>query len=246
MLKDETLWIIGANSDIAKSFVTKYASQFGSVVLACREPMKLSGLIAEYELKNIQVFRLDLTDTESVDDFLLNAPEPYGAVFFAGHIEYDGKNEKSTNENITATVAVNYLTPLVMIERIYDGMCKKGEGFISLISSAGEIRGKYSNRFYVSSKKAVSTYLEGLAQHSIRHNVKIMVFKLGHTDTKMLRKIEEARKPIFVASPEKTASFIFKEIVRNKSTVKYYHPVWKYIAIIYRLLPKTIYNKSEM
>lgn len=246
MFRDKTLWIIGANSDIAKSFITKYSNCFGKVVLTTRETEQISKMLCELGINNADVYHLDLTDKESSDTFIKKAPEPYGVIFFAGHIEYSGKSENNSALNIEDTVSVNFLTPVIMIERVSEKMRKKEDGFIALLSSAGEIRGKYSNRFYVSSKKAVTTYLEGLAQYNGKYNVKTMVFKLGHTDTKMLKKLNNSRKPVFVASPQQVADFLFREIEKNKSTVKYYRSIWKYIARIYACLPKVIYKKIEM
>ncbi len=242
MFKDKVLWIIGANSDIAKAFVKKYSDNFGCVVLACREPTAMLNTINEYDIQNAKVYHLDLEDLKSVKDFMENAPQPYGVVFFAGRIEYLNKVEDDSLENIQKTIAVNYSTPVVIMEKTSKILNENKEGFIALLSSAGEIKGKYSNRFYISSKRAVTTYLEGLSQHNREHNVQTMIFKLGHVDTKMLKKIEDSRKSYFIASPQKVAKFIFKKIQKNKSMTKYYRPIWKYIAKIYSWLPDSICN----
>jgi|GEM_PF-6853194 len=246
MFKDKTLWIIGANSDIALSFAARYSDQFGKTVLASRNAEKLSAEAQKLKIKNAEVFKIDLNDQNSVDEFLKSAPAPYGVIFFAGHIEYSGNGENNSIKNITETVTVNYLRPVIMIEKISAVMQAEKQGFIALASSAGEARGKYSNRFYVSSKKAASVYLEGMMQENEKHGIKTVVVKFGHVDTKMLKKLEGKRKPIFVSTPQSAADFLFGCIKRGKSTVRYYRPMWKLLAAAYAALPLSIYNRLDV
>lgn len=246
MQKDKTLWIIGADSDIALCFIKKYASSFGRLILGCRKPQKLESELKDELPAEAHIKYIDLTDKSSIDAFISSSPVPFGVIFFAGHFECAQGEEINTDENIFRTAEVNYLGPVIFMERISSIMRKENEGFIALLSSAGDIRGKFSNRFYVSSKKAVSTYMEGLMQKNEAHSVKTMIFKLGHTDTKMLEKIVPYRRPVFVASPEKTADFIFSTVRKNKSVTKYYRPVWKILAKVYSLLPSFIYNRTKI
>lgn len=246
MLKDKTLWLIGANSDIALSFINKHGSSFSHLVLASRNTEALTEAAQKSKLKNISVHYIDLTDKSSIDDFMEKNPTPFGVIFFSGHIDYNGKYENNSDSNISETVMANYLGPVFMIEKLSSEMQKRESGFIALLSSAGEVRGKYSNRFYVSSKKAVTTYLEGIMQRNEKHSVKTVIIKLGHTDTKMLKKLGDSRKPVFVAKADAAADFLFDCIKKQKSAVKYYRPVWKWIALAYRLLPLSFYNHSDI
>lgn len=246
MFRDKSLWIIGANSDIAVSFIKKHGKCFGKLILTSRQPEKMLYIAKAAGCDNAESFFLDLSDRQSIENFIANAPTPFGILFFAGRIEYSSESECNSIDNIIDTVTVNYTGPMIILENATEKMHKGKSGFVALVSSAGDVRGKYSNRFYVSSKRAVSTYLEGLMQKNEKHNVKTMVFKLGHVDTKMLKKITEYRTPIFVTTVEKSADYIFKTIQKNKSTVTYYRRIWKIISKIYSLIPLSFYKNLDM
>ena len=246
MFTDKTLWLIGANSDISSCFAKNYCNKFGHVVLASKNIENTQKMQRENSLTNTSIFYIDLTDIQSIETFMSQAPKPFGVIFFAGFTDYIDKSENNSDSNIINTVAVNYLSPMIMIEKISKEMRDKGNGFVALLSSAGEIRGKYSNRFYVSSKCAITAYLEGIMQKNEKHSVKTMIFKMGHIDTKMLKKLGKSRKPLFVASPDIASEFLFKHIQKQKSTIKYFRPIWKLLAAVYKALPLQLYKQLDI
>ena len=246
MFKDKTIWLIGANSDIALSFVKLYGSSFGRIVLATRNPNKTRELLRNTALNNTEICYIDLTDINSINTFLAQKETPYGIIFFAGWSEYLDKCENNSQDNILNTIQVNYLNTVMFVEKISDAMRANSEGFICTLASAGEIRGKYSTRFYTSSKKAITSYFEGMMQKNEKFSIKTIIIKLGHVDTKMFKKSPHTKKTFLITSADKVADFLFKCIKKEKSMIKYQLPIWRVIAIVFRLLPLSIYNKLDL
>ncbi len=245
MNKNKTVWIIGSNSDIAKAFVKKYHSYFGTVVLASRDYPKVREFKSLLDGENILDFELDISDEISINRFVEAAPVPDEVIFFAGHIKYCGENEDTSAENIIRTYRTNVEGYSILIEKIYKIFAERKSGTIAALSSCAGDRGKSSNRIYSASKAALSVYLEGFMQAAEKDNIKTVIIKLGRANTKMLDNAASEIKKTFSCSCEHAADFIWRAVNKNKSHIYYYKKIWKPIMIIYKAIPLRLYNKID-
>ena len=246
MDRNNTVWIIGANSDIAKSFVKKYISEFKNVILASKNQIEIHEFIQKTDAEKIETFELDICDELSVDKFIEAAPVPDIVIIFAGYLQYDGMQENFSSENIIRTYRTNAEGPSILIEKLYKLMSPKHGGTVVALSSCAGERGKGSNRIYAASKAAMSVYMEGFMQAAEKDNIKTVLIKLGRVDTKMLKKSPIKNQQLFCCSSEQAADFIMRAIRKNKSQICCYSRIWKYIMKIYKIIPLKIYNRINI
>ncbi|MBP9989766.1 MAG: SDR family NAD(P)-dependent oxidoreductase [Ruminococcus sp.] len=232
-------------SDIAKTFVKKYASEFGTVILASKNYSKVCEFKSELNNDSVFTFEIDISDKKSIDDFISKAPSPDIVIIFAGHIQYSDEKEDVSSENIARTFRTNAEGTAIFLEKTYEKFLQKHGGTVVALSSCAGERGKSSNRIYAASKAALSVYLEGFMQTAEKDNIKTVLIKLGRADTKMLEKVSSKKQKMFSCSSEQVADYIMKKIKQNKSKICYYKKIWKPVITAYRMIPLYIYNKID-
>jgi len=113
-------------------------------------------------------------------------------------------------------------------------------GHIVAISSIAGLRGGALAPAYNASKAYQINYLEGLRQKATKQKLPITITDIrpGFVNTAMAK----GEQLFWVASPEKAAEQIFDAIQAQKS-VKYVSKRWGLIAVLFKLLPRFIYQR---
>ena len=116
------------------------------------------------------------------------------------------------------------------------------KGTIAVITSVAGDRGRQSNYLYGSAKAAVSTYLSGLRNRLYKHHVQVLDIRPGFVDTPMTA--EFPKGPLW-AQPEAIAQGILAGIKKGRHVV-YLPFFWRYIMLIIRLIPETIFKRLSL
>ena len=108
-------------------------------------------------------------------------------------------------------------------------------------SVAGE-RGRKKNYIYGSSKAAIHTYLSGLRQKYFNKNIYVYSIIPGFINTKLYENNHENFLMKFlICDPKYLAKIIYTSYLKKKLIV--YTPYWKYIMILIKLIPESIFKK---
>jgi decaprenylphospho-beta-D-erythro-pentofuranosid-2-ulose 2-reductase len=157
--------ILGATSDIAAAIARRYGALHHDLVLAAREPGRLSVLAAELEAAHgvrVRICRIDVLEIGAHTAFIdALAPLPDIAICAVGLLE----PQASLIANPVRTrimMETNYLAPALLLAEIAERMEARGSGTIVGISSVAGDRGRASNYIYGSAKAGFSAFLSGL------------------------------------------------------------------------------------
>lgn len=230
------VWIIGANSDIAKAFM-QMNSQY-RYIMASRNVLELEKWhSSNFEIEG-EVQFLDLEKTENVDKFVKSNKIPYGILYFAGKLEMA--------DNIEEIYLVNVMEAIKITQAVLPDMVSRKNGFIVGVSSIAGDRGKASNPIYSSSKAALTSYFQALMQKTGSSNICVLNIKPGFVRTKMLKDSKKMPNRILVCEAKDVALAITDGIAKGKSREIYVKPMWRFIMWIYKMLPICIYNKLKL
>jgi short-subunit dehydrogenase len=141
------------------------------------------------------------------------------------------------------TLEINAVSPALFAEAFAGQFAKVNHGTIALIGSVAGDRGRKVNYTYGASKGLVERYAQGLDHRFAGSGVSIVLLKPGPTDTPMAADYKAAGKRL--ASPESVAATIVSGIDRRKAVV-YAPPLWQFIMLIVRHLPRFIFNKLSI
>ena len=156
---------------------------------------------------------------------------------FTGNPDEEYLDSKKCETNLR----VNFLNPVLLINKIVPKMKTGKKSFIAVFTSVAGLRGRSKRLFYSSAKSALITYLSGLRQKLNREQIHILTVIPGYMRTKQFN----IKAPSFlIASPEKSAQIVYNAIKKEKEIV-YINFFWRIIMFCINLLPEKIYKKLK-
>lgn len=186
-MQRKTVLLLGANSDVAKAAILRYAAQGFRVIAASRSTDALHAFTGQHpSLKElVTVLYFDATDFDSHAGFYEQLPEkPHIVVYAAGYLK---NNEEALLDfpGSFRMMQVHYAGAVSILNIIaMDRENARLERIIGLSSLSG-VRGRKSNFIYGSTKSAFTQYLAGLRQYLFQRRITVNVIVAGYIRSKM-------------------------------------------------------------
>lgn len=179
----KTIVITGASSGIGKATAIYFAKKGWNVAATMRHPEKETELS---QMKNVKLFRLDVTDSGSIGAAFTAINEEYGTidVLFnnAGYCLF-GPLELSTEEEIRKTYDT-LLVGLTLVTRKFIPLLRQnGGGTIISTSSVGGVLSLPLTPTYHAAKYAVEGLMEGLSYELSPFNIDCKIVEPGGIQT---------------------------------------------------------------
>ncbi len=112
---------------------------------------------------------------------------------------------------------------------------------VAVFSSIAGERGRKPVILYGAAKAGLSRYLEGLDHKFRAHGLRTVCVKPGFVKTSMT---EGLRPPPFAGEPDSVARVVLRAIDRGLPVV-YAPPVWRWIMLVIRLLPRSVMRRVQ-
>ena len=246
MNRGDWILFLGSNSDIASASAQVFALEGYNIYLASRDLVQ-----SEKEAKNIRVrygVKVTALDFDAKkyswhgDFYSRLEHKPVGVVMAFGQM-YDQSLAQQEFPLAEAMVEVNYLGAISVLEIVASDFELKGGGFIIALGSVAGDRGRKSNYIYGSTKAALASYLEGLRHRMAGKNISIITIKPGFVATKMTKDL--SLPPYLTASPDEVAKKVFESAFRKSGTV-YVKPIWRWIMLVIRLMPSSLFHRTNL
>lgn len=243
----KTCLILGSSSDLGQSVAYRFAEKGFDIILAARSTDGYQARLKE-DLSirckvSVTTLSFDGTHYMSHDAFwdgFETLPDVVVSTF-----GYLGEQERASDdfEEAHRIIDANYTGHVSLL----NGFTKRAKGrkqatIIGVSSVAGE-RGRQSNFVYGSAKAAFTAYLSGLRNHLFHHGIHVMTVLPGFMNTKMIDGIPTPR--ILTAEPDYVARRIYSAYTR-KSDIIYIYPVWKFIMLVIRNIPETVFKRMRL
>lgn len=240
--------IIGATSAIAQATAKKFAAQGDELYLMGRNAERLRYITADLNIryrKNYAFAAADLNITEQHASLLQQAISQLGGldvVLIAHGVLSDQQLCTSSFTAAMAEFQTNCLSVISLLILISHYFEQQQQGCIAVISSVAGERGRQRVINYAATKAALSCYLQGLRNRLFKANVQVLTIKPGIIDTPMNK---ASKKNKLWAQPEVAANDIINAINKKKSVV--YTPFfWRYIMLLIKLIPETIFRRMNI
>ena len=242
----KSVLVLGANADIAKALSHKFASEGFNIILAARDLVRLEVVRRDIAIKynvNTQVEYFDALDYESHNRFYagLNiVPDVTVCVF--GYLGDQKAGEKEWHE-AHKILQTNFMGAVSILNIVGNDYEERKMGCIIGISSVAGERGRQSNYLYGSAKAGFSIYLGGLRNRLSKANVQVISVKPGFVATKMTEDLDLPK--LLTASPTQVANKVFSSYEKRKNII-YVLPVWRWIMLIIKIIPESIFKKMNL
>ncbi|BBO81288.1 short-chain dehydrogenase [Desulfosarcina ovata subsp. sediminis] len=247
----ETTIILGATSGIARALAQELGSCGDNLVLAARDEEQLKATAKDLQIRHsIQVgtVHFDAMDFDSHAKFWrqmqnTEAGTPTRIVLCYG---YMASQEECQNNFAKAkrTFDINLTSACSLLELAAAYFSNRGNGTIAIISSVAGDRGRATNYIYGASKAGLTAYASGLRNRLCKQGVHVLTIKPGMVDTPMTKGLINSDSPL-VATAEKIAIDIRKALDRKKNVI-YTQWFWRYIMMIIRSIPESVFKLMKI
>ena len=240
-MKKGTILILGATSSIARAAAFEWAKRGHPLLLASRDKRELARIASDINIRfdvPCEARYFDAIDTDSHSSFF----ESLEKTFDGALVAFGLLGKQTTFEEQHRQIAVNYLGAVSSLTHLSALFSKQKKGFIVGISSVAGDRGRQSNYVYGSAKGALSIYLDGLRNKLHPFGVHVMTVKLGFVDTAMTFGMPRL---FLVAHPEDVGKQIVKAIDKKKNVV-YIPCFWKWVMMIIKAIPETLFKRLKL
>lgn len=240
--------IFGANSAVAQACAKLWAEGGNDLFLVGRDANKLKALEADLRVRSrskIESRSVDLGEQSSHADIWQDAKDKLGSidtVLIAHGILGNQKQSERDYQHLFEIMNINLLSTLSLLSISANELEAQGRGSIAVITSVAGDRGRQSNYTYGTSKGAVSIFLSGLRNRLSPKGVAVTDIKMGFVDTPMTRDIRKG--PLF-AQAETVAKTIVR-VIDRKNNIAYTPFFWRWIMLIVKSIPESIFKKLKM
>ena len=239
--------IIGATSAIAQALALQLAQKGARLVLWGRSLPKLEIIAADLRARHQIAVAVDAFD---FNDFSLHAGALQRAVadgpLDLAIVCHGSLGDQSASQEdfslAEQELRTNCLSALSFLTLLANHFEPQGRGTIAAISSVAGDRGRQSNYVYGTAKAALNTFCAGLRNRLYPKGVHVLTIKPGFVDTPMTAHLKKG--PLF-ASPEKVATDILRA-VETKQCVLYTPWFWRWIMLLIRSIPETIFRGMKL
>jgi short-subunit dehydrogenase len=232
--------VIGATSGIGKELALLLANNDYKVGITGRRTALLLEIQKQYPDRFISK-TFDVTDTGRIPLHLEELVNELGGLDLLILSSGTGELNKPLDFEIEKkTIDVNVSGFTCIADWTFNYFWKHQRGHFVAISSVAGIRGNRVAPAYNATKAFQINYLEGLRQKAAKLKLSMTVTDIrpGFVKTDMAK----GEGQFWVASVEKASQQIF-DAIRKKKKVVYISKRWRLIAILLKLIPKSLFEK---
>lgn len=245
----EGVWILGANSSIARAIAKELARRGHPLVLGGRDVAELDRSARDTALRfgvDAVAQNFDALDYASHPAAVEKAEQALGGKVGGVVLCFGYLGEQDVAEIDFAEagriIDTNFTAAVSVLNILATRMEARAGGFICVLSSVAGDRGRQSNYIYGAAKGGLSLYAQGLRNRLYAAGVRVITVKPGFTDTGMTY----GRGGMFlVAQPEAIARGVVAAIQRGPDIV-YLPRFWWGVMAIIRSLPERVFKRMKL
>jgi short-subunit dehydrogenase len=240
--------MIGATSAIAQAVARKLTNPEARFMLVGRNKARLDAIAADLETRGaaeVSSMVLDLCDVCRHEEIIEKAKTKLGDIdlVLIAHGTLPEQRQLERSHQATLQCLQENALSVISLATLFGNYFRElGRGTLVAISSVAGERGRQSNYVYGTAKAAVSTFMQGLRNRLQPAGVHVLTVKPGLVETPMTAQFDKG--PLWV-TPDVVANDIVRGI-KNRRDVIYTPFFWRYIMLIIRIIPETIFKRMKL
>jgi short-subunit dehydrogenase len=241
--------LLGGTKGIGRALARLIAEKGHSICLLGREKEDMERSAADVHVRAG-------TNAVSIAYCDLALPETFGPALDRAAAELDGfdcvvvtagafapqERLESDRELTRELLTNNFAHTVLFCEEARERLLARGGGTLAVLSSVAGERGRKPVVLYGASKAGLTAYLEGLDHKFRSRGLKTVTVKPGFVKTGMTAGLPV---PPFAGEPEGVAKDILRAIERGRPVV-YTPPMWRWVMLTIRNLPRFVMRRIEI
>jgi NAD(P)-dependent dehydrogenase (short-subunit alcohol dehydrogenase family) len=189
-LKDKNILITGASSGIGRQIAITASELGASVTIVGRDVKKLEETISLLTGKGHEMHSLDLSNSNNIDQLIIESKAYDGVVFNAGIVEY--LPVKFLNEEkINGIFSTNFDSNVILSQKLIKKKLLNKKASLVFISSISSKLGVSGTAMYTTSKAALSAFSKVLASELASQGIRSNSICPGIVKTAMTEKAND-------------------------------------------------------
>ncbi len=237
---------LGATKGMGRALARLMAGRGDALVLLGRDTGELEKSARDLQTRagkgSVGTARCDLAEPETFAPALDAAAEALGGLdtvvvtagIFAGQEELEADTGAARQ-----LLVINFAHTVAFCEEARKRLLAGGKGTLCVFSSVAGERGRKPVALYGASKAGLSRYLEALDHKFRGDGLRTVCVKPGFVKTGMTAGLDP---PPFAGEPEAVARQVLEAIDRGTPEV-YTPPIWRWIMLVIRLLPRFVMRR---
>jgi decaprenylphospho-beta-D-erythro-pentofuranosid-2-ulose 2-reductase len=238
--------IVGATRGMGRALARELATRGDSVCVLGRDAQEIERSAADLRARapsvKIGATVCDLEDPATFDAALDGAREALDGldtvVVTAAMFGVQDSLE-SDPALLGRLLTVNFTNTVLFCEAARRRLLATGGGTLCVFSSVAGDRGRKPVVLYGAAKAGLSAYLEGLDHRFHAAGLRVVCVKPGFVRTAMTAGLAE---PPFAGEPDAVARRVANALVR-RTPVVYAPPVWRWVMLVIRWLPRFVMRR---
>ena len=239
--------VVGGTSDIGVAIAADLVRQgCATVGLACRNPSGEAASTASTNLEllgaSVSTIHFDASSAEpgwAADEISANDWDCVVVAFG----ELGDQTELLADLDAAASLMhVNYAAAATVCLSAAEGLRKRGQGSLIVLSSVAAIRARSANFLYASTKAGLDSVATGLGDMLAGTGVNVITVRPGFVRSKMTDGL--ADQP-FATTPEAVAADVVKAIQQRRTQIVWSPKVLRGLYLVLRSIPSVIWRKMS-
>lgn len=240
--------VLGATSGIAHATSRLWAERGTELRLVARDPQKLERVASDLSVRGASTVStriLDLSSSDAIEEAVAwaFAGGPVDLVLIAFGTMPPPESADSSASVAASLLEINGTLCLLAAQLSTLRLLDQGAGTTVVVGSVAGDRGRKSNYLYGAAKAMVATGVAGLQHRVAASNVRVTLVKPGPTATPMTDHLRS--QGLRLAKVETVAGDIVRAVDKGVPVV-YTPRKWRVIMAIVRLLPRRVFEKTNL
>jgi decaprenylphospho-beta-D-erythro-pentofuranosid-2-ulose 2-reductase len=238
--------VLGATAGMIASTLHKWAQEGQKLYLVGRQTEKLHAIASDLQIRygtQVETYQVDVDVPSAIaawwEQFLAQGPTFEKALIAWGYLGDEDRARRDDAE-VETIIRRNYTSVVLAAGRIAAYLAERGGGVIGIISSVAGIRGRAKNYHYGSAKAALIAYASGLRAYYWEKGVRVVTILPGFVDTPMVAGLDLPRP--LVTSAQRAGHLLYGAMKKSPA-VAYAPGYWRWIMLVIRLLPESIFRR---
>lgn len=237
---------LGATKGIGRALARQMASRGDALFLLGRDVADLDKSARDLEVrsgsKTAGTVRCDLEEPATFGPALDAAEVALGgldAVVVTAGLFGTQEQLEADSALLARLLAADFAHTVLFCEVARRRLLARGGGTLCVFSSVAGERGRKPVVLYGAAKAGLTRYLEALDHRHHGEGLRVVCVKPGFVRTSMTADLPE---PPFAGEPDDVARVVLRAIDRGTPVV-YAPPIWRWIMLMIRLLPRAVMRR---
>ena len=237
--------IVGASAGLGRELARTFAQAGHDLVLVSSDARDISAVAHDVAIRHGVRVRTVVADVGYDDQHYVDLIETAiteigpieGCLFPVGAAMPDDDGGLPISDALWLT-RTNYLSIVSIVSRLLPRLSSVDRGIIVGFGSVAATRGRANNVIYAAAKRALGSYFESLRHACVGTRVLVQFYVVGYLST------SQAFRPTVLpkGDPSALAARVYRYRGRDFG-IAYYPSWWRYVALLVRAVPWSIFRR---